>query len=487
MRMRSEHRLGLAALCVSVAVPVFIAGCGEVVRSSQSITGPTPQGGPQSYFAAAVAGGYHGGSVSDSEYLASYTFDDSANTFAQLSYTFTSGDQKGPQLNYSGSWSALSRGLRNLGITYSNGQYGDSSAPGVGINYSPPLTGNWAFELAGQAGGFVNLKGMPFVPMVATQSCPSFSQASTYQFITIPTYIGTNLAGPNGGIQNWDPQHDTAYGLASVSTSGNTVEFKNIQQFTSAGTQVSDYPDVPGDPAAITSIAGSCSPTFYGNTISVPGDVLVTLPGPGETITSSAIVGVGPTGLLVENNGQTQNSVSNASFTGYQPFLGSGTGAIGLPQPSSAADVQALSGAQYLGVIYGGGSGASDWTSRIASFGFPNAPTACPSGNFQAPIFGGDFPNNDPTQSPASTSSGFGNCDIVIDLGQQDSSRNGLFPNATIYLSQVFTGNATAGTYSFPATAIAGQLNGKYAIFVIGVDNTGTPSQAWGVYLFQSN
>jgi hypothetical protein len=75
----------------------------------------------------------------------------------------------------------------------------------------------------------------------------------------------------------------------------------------------------------------------------------------------------------------------------------------------------------------------------------------------------------------------------VIDLGQQDSSRNGLFPNATIYLSQVFTGNATAGGYSFPATAIAGQLNGKYAIFVIGVDTTGTPSQAWGVYLFQSN
>jgi hypothetical protein len=190
---------------------------------------------------------------------------------------------------------------------------------------------------------------------------------------------------------------------------------------------------------------------------------------------------------LVENNGQTENSVSNASFTGYQPFLGSGTGALGLPQPSSAVDTKALSGAQYVGVIYGGGSGNKDWTSRIASFGFPSAPTGCPSGSLQLPIFGGDFPNNDPTQSPANTPTGFGNCDIGIDLGQQSSSQAGLFPNATIYLSQEFTGNTTAGTYSFPATAIAGQLNGKYAVFVIGVDTTGTPNQAWGVYLFQSN
>jgi hypothetical protein len=31
--------------------------------------------------------------------------------------------------------------------------------------------------------------------------------------------------------------------------------------------------------------------------------------------------------------------------------------------------------------------------------------------------------------------------------------------------------------------AIAGQLNGKYAIFVLGVDST----QPWAIYLMQSN
>jgi hypothetical protein len=38
-------------------------------------------------------------------------------------------------------------------------------------------------------------------------------------------------------------------------------------------------------------------------------------------------------------------------------------------------------------------------------------------------------------------------------------------------------------TYSFSAVAIAGQLNGKYALFLLGFDNT----QPWAIYLLQSN
>lgn len=43
--------------------------------------------------------------------------------------------------------------------------------------------------------------------------------------------------------------------------------------------------------------------------------------------------------------------------------------------------------------------------------------------------------------------------------------------------------NSSKAAYSFPAVAIAGQLDGKYAIFLIGVDS----SQPWGIYLLQSN
>jgi hypothetical protein len=160
---------------------------------------------------------------------------------------------------------------------------------------------------------------------------------------------------------------------------------------------------------------------------------------------------------------------------------------MGVPQPSAQVDTGALSGAQYLGTIYGAGSNTSNWTSLVASFGFPGAPSGCPSGSFQTPIFGGDFPGDDPTQSPQGASGGFGNCDVVIDLGSQDATNNGLFPNATIYLGSTFAGNSTKTNFAFPAVAVAGQLNGKYAVFVIGVDTTGTPSQAWGIYLFQSN
>jgi hypothetical protein len=89
---------------------------------------------------------------------------------------------------------------------------------------------------------------------------------------------------------------------------------------------------------------------------------------------------------------------------------------------------------------------------------------------------------------------GYGNCDFAIDLGAQDSSTNGLFPSATVYVGAGFcpsNGSAAcppvAQPYHFSAVAIAGQLNGKYAIFLIGEDTTGSPNQAWGIYLLQSN
>lgn len=94
-------------------------------------------------------------------------------------------------------------------------------------------------------------------------------------------------------------------------------------------------------------------------------------------------------------------------------------------------------------------------------------------------LYGGDFTNDDPSTS----SDGFGNCDLAIDLGTQDSANNGLFPNATVWLGTSYAANTTGKTYSFPAVAIAGQLNGKYAIFLLGVDST----EPWTIYLLQSN
>jgi len=483
------HRLVTPArVLASCAFAFFVAGClSSCGSSSGSSTVTDPQAAvPQTYFAAAVSGSYAGSSISDSEYLSTYTVDDTKNTFAQSIYTFGSGDQKGPQLDYSGTSAALSRGLAELNISYSNSLYGSSVNNGTGISYDPPLGGNWFVELPDQAGGVASLKGMPFVPLVAANQCPQSSKASTFEFVSIPTYIGPNQAGYTGGIQNWTPDIDTAYGIVQVSAKGNAVTFSNIEQFTASGTRVASYPDISGNPPAISSKTGSCSSTFYGNTISIPGEVVITNPGVGETISSSAVVGIGPSGLLLENNGETSNLVSNASLTGYQPFLGSGTGAMGIPQPSSPIDVLDLTGAQFVGVTYGGGTSSSDWTSVLTSAGFPGKPAGCPSGTFKAPLFGGDYPNNDPTQALAGTAAGYGNCNLVIDLGAQDASKNGLFPHATVHMNAGFAGKANNPEHSFPAAVIAGQLNGKYALFAIGVDANGSPQQAWGIYLFQT-
>jgi len=483
---RTSLHSPLAVWCVlSLLVSIALSACGG--SGGSATVSPSPTSDPQTYFAAAVSGAYAGSSISDAEYLSTYTVDDTKKTFSQSIYTFGSGNQKGPQLDYSGTSEVFARGLAEFTISYSNSTYGSSVNAGAGINYNPPLGGNWFFEMAGQTGGIVSLKGMPFVPVVAARDCTLGAKTTTYQFVSIPSYIGPNLAGFTGGIQNWTPGDDTAYGTVQISGNGNTVNFSNIQQFTADGAKVSSYSDLPGSPSAITSISGACSPTFYGSTISVSGQANITNPGVGETISSTAVLGIGPSGLLVENNGQTSNLVSNASLAGYQPFMGSGTGAMGLPQPSSAIDVTALSGAQFVGVFYSGGSTTTDWTSAIASFGFPSLPASCPFGNFQSPLFGGDYPGNDPTQSPQGVQQGYGNCDVVVDLGKQDPKNNGLFPAATVFIGAGFAGNHDTTTHSFPATVIAGQLNGKYAVFAIGVDTTATPEQAWGIYLFQSN
>jgi hypothetical protein len=485
-RNRVRSRAHLAVLCTAALLAASaICACGGSGGSS-TVTPPS-SAAPQTYFAAAVSGAYAGSSISDSEYLSTYTVDDVKQTFAQSIYTFGSGNQKGPQLDYSGTSAALSRGLAEFNISYSNSSYGSAVNNGNGITYTPPLGGNWFFELPDQAGGIVSLKGMPFVPVVAARTCAFGAQAAAYQFVSIPTYIGPNQAGFTGGIQNWNQDSDTAYGFVQVSGTGNTVNFKSIQQFTAAGEKVSSYPDLQGNPPAVTSESGACSPTFYGDTISVPGQVSITNPGVGEIISAPAVVGIGPSGLLLENNGQTSSLVSNASLSGYQPILGSGTGAMGMPEPSSQIDPSALSGAQFVGIAYGGGSNTTDWTSVLTSFGFPSAPANCPSGKFQSPLLGGDFPGNDPTQSPQGGQKGYGNCNLLIDLGKADSSHKGLFSHATVYLGSGFAGSQSNASHSFSATVIAGQLKGKYAVFAVGVDSTGSPQQAWGIYLFQSN
>jgi hypothetical protein len=450
-----------AALSSACLLALAMAGCGGSVL--QSNTGSSETTEVQKYMSVPVS--------DDTNSLKTYTIDDGKSTFSQWTYNL-SGTQEGPQLNYSGTFTTLDRGLRALDVIYSYG----SSTNTVG----------WAIELDNQAGGLLDLSGSgrPFTPLVAANNCPSYSTAKTFQFVTIPAAL---TAGSDGSY-TWNSQYDTAYGNVDISGSGTAIAFNNIKQFNAAGAQLTSYQALATTPSAISSATGSCSQTFYGNnTVSIPGYITITDPGANETVSPSALVGVGSTGLLVESNGDGADSTTME----FQPFLGAGTGAIGLPQPSSALDTSALTDAQYLGFIYSGGTyGAvrnTATSSTVASFGYSSVPSTCASIATQTStmIYGGDFPNNDPSSSTVQSNGGYGNCDVAVDLGKQDSSHYGRFSAATVYLGSSYSANTTGKRYSFPATAIAGQLNGKYAIFLIAVD--ATTNQAWGIYLLQSN
>ena len=184
--------------------------------------------------------------------------------------------------------------------------------------------------------------------------------------------------------------------------------------------------------------------------------------------------------MLVESNGNGYTKPGGTSATvlpTFQPFMGAGTGAVGLPVPTSALAVSDLVGAQYLGFFYGF-NGVE--TSTVASFGFPSpVPSTCAAvaASTSSLIYGGDFANNDPSAAAVQSNGGFGNCDIALDLGAP-GAQAGLFPNVTVTEGASFAGST--GTQVLTGVAIAGYLNGKFAIFVI-------TSTAQGIYLLQSN
>jgi hypothetical protein len=445
-----------ACLLGGVLMAFLIAGCGGSATKQTSTTTSSPQ----TYFAPYVAGTTLGsGALADP---LTYTVDDTGETFSQTAYGLPS--IPGSQVLNAGVLSVGQRGLRSLSITANDYQ---------SVMYNPPKTGSFAVELAGQAGGLVQLLGQPVAPLVAATECPNFTTVQTYQFLTIPAPQLTSSTYGNGIA--WDPTTETAYGSVDISSSGSTVTLKNISQFTlpsEGGTKVSTAP---------SSATGACGSTSYGNITVAPGELVITDPGNGQTVPAQAKIGIGAnSGLLVEDDAAT-----GVAATSYNNTLGAGSGAVGLPKPSSDITSTVI-GAQYLGFIYAAGaqplhSGSALWSSHLSSFSYSSASSGCTSfaaqtGALSNGIYGGDYTNDDPTTYPSS------NCDFAIDLGATQTS-NGLYTNATVWIGANYAGNIAKTIYHFSAVAIAGQIDKKNAIFVLGVDST----QPWAIYLLQSN
>jgi hypothetical protein len=464
---------GLSVAVLMGSLGVAVVGCNGTISTESTATQTANTA--QTYLAAGVGN------------LQEFVIDHSANTFTTSCFADTTACSSNNPNNTaqwtlidSGTVSQLSNGIFDLDITYYPGQ----------TLSTPPLTGNWVIEIPGQAALMeletpsTSVANTSFAPLVPTQSCPSLATATNFQFVTIPKSLNTSTALVANG---WSPQLETAYGSVSVATTGASVQFSNITQHTFPGNNGTS--GTPANPASATA-SSVCYPTFYGDTMSIPGSVTVVNPGSQGTasVSPSATIGIGSSGFLLEDSGSAQG-LPDASIPYYENVLGAGYGAIGMPEPTSALTTSSVVTAQYQGILYGAASGSSASIGArgfrlIGSFGYSNLQTACPT--LPAPststiIYGGEFANNNPSANA------YGNCDLAIDLGSQGANNNGLYPAATVYVSAAFPYNGIKSTYSFPAVAIAGQIAGKYAIFLIGVDTAGSPSQPWGIYLIQSN
>lgn len=309
------------------------------------------------------------------------------------------------------------------------------------------LTGQdigFALEITGRA-AMVRYGDLfhPLVPLAPSDNCTAISGTVTYEYVTIP----------DGSMPpKWLPDSDTTYGTFQVSIDGNAWNVANITQFTLTG----DPPANPGTGLPI----GYCGIGTNGYAVTAASSA--TNP-PVATVT----MGFGPSGFFLEDNGSSQ-----ATPVGVVPSnaLGAGVGAIGIIQPSSPVNAGDVVKATYLGFYYEPGIRGGGAVTQLASFGcsgsncpLPPSPTAIIGGVF--PNTGGASPADEPTQPPSQ--------DVTIDLGVQDASNHGLYPSATVTVSGA----------GFPAAAIVGSLEGKFAIFLISEDTVNNVPLA--IYLFQ--
>ena len=373
-------------------------------------------------------------------------------------------------------------------------------ASGTPIPQNPVITGAWAVEIPG-AGALANflsvynltspatISAAP-IAMAQNTACPSFTNPSPFLYVTVP-YKGM-LADL------------VDYGTVGISSQGSAVTFSN-------------QPFLVGSlPQAAATATGGCSQTVYGAVTAYPLNSF------GSSGPLPELIGISSSGLLVSN--------FNPTFGGVGAF-GGGTGVLGVAEPASALSVNSVISAQYNGFVFSPSNPVKqangyDITVLASSFGNHAAMSqACsalqasltannsqggpvpvlPSANS---IYGGEFLTvsaagsvNDPTGA-----SGSENCDVVIDLGTQDPSNNGSFPNATVFIGSNFPPFSASNPWrcvgggvcaiSFPAAAIVGQAQGQYVIFVTASGVSAPPAQLpdgsgnlqpqpVGIYLFQ--
>jgi hypothetical protein len=433
--------------------------------------------------------------------MSSSSFDHSANQIGVSGFVNTGvGSLLVPTQLLSGTFTAANTGFVAVSENFATTSSGYASQ-------NPPLSGAWAVEIPG-AGALANLlsvqtasgstattvKAAP-AAMADNTACPVFPQQTSFLYVNVPNPSTASSIDTSN------------YGMVGIATQGSDV--------TLSATPYLIGP-LPGTASVVT---GGCSISTLGAVTSYPLNSYG-LPSNVE------LISVGKLGLLV-------SSFNESSHTSTAGAFGGGNGVMGVQEPSSPVDVSSVVGAIYNGFMYAPKNtvaGTYDITVLASAFGnhtgvsLPCAPLiASVVGNYQQgngnvaalfspnTIFGGEFLTASTTGGVNDPSGQLGseNCDVAIDLGTQDTSNAGLFPNATIFIGTTYPpfshsnpwmcfGTNNFCAVSFPAAAVVGQVQGQYVILVTASANSNPPAQLpnsvgspvqqpVGIYLFQKS
>jgi hypothetical protein len=315
------------------------------------------------------------------------------------------------------------------------------SSHGFSVLTSNGTSAGYALEVMGR---FAILRpgGVNTPPVFAAPqtSCYQITGRSRFQYAAVP-------AGAAGVVTN-PPTFGYGSIVASTDSTGKSWQFENMQG------------NVVSGPASFTAMCGSdgslTAINFTGQQ-SLLNSLWTPSPASVPTANTGSVISIGPTGLFVADQSDP---------TMAQP---TGASVAGVIQPTSALSTNDIESKQYLGFVYQGAT-------TIGLNGVPPTPPITSPVSFGTTLTGGDFPNDDVTQNP--------NSDIIITLGKQDTTYDGLYLNVSVTLSDPaqncanFTGypsgvapisgiNAQGyNTCTFAGIAVAGNPEGRYAIFV---------------------
>lgn len=437
--MRLSKSIGIAGFCAFTLAAVF-TGCGG--GSSTTLVGPdpsTPTGLPVPG-AAAPVNAYSGG---QSPGAWSFTLDNTKNTFSYqpVSYPVPA----------------------TTGSLQSSGGFSSLGAAGL------------AYEVLGRA-AVLRPGSSASSPVFAVPQTQCYAINGRVRFQYIDLFAGTLESNPTPN--SLDP---IGYGsvVASTDSTGKTWQLESLQG--SSLIQLLNQPvlTVLG-PASFT---GSCAASNGQAAISFSGSSLLNTAWASNGSNVFRLESATPSPLPQSNMWVGPSGFFAADQSDPTQSLPTGASVAGMVEPSAPLSTSTLTAGQYLGFLYEAPVQSSN--SLQSPNGILPAVTA-PIGFGQViagsgtTLTGGIFPSDNITGTP--------NSDIQINLGAESTTQNGLYISVMITVLDPqqncanFSGSASGGfapqgvssglnaqgyiTCTFPGVAVAGNPDGKYAIFV---------------------